>query len=118
MRIFLWIVSVSSLLFVLALRWNPSRSRPLELAVATVALLASKGLRIMDRDRLPNRSAPLSERQTKALLKAWDDFDLGRNRPAPPRPVARGVMWDEWLDGDHTPRLPTGQKNPRVNARG
>jgi hypothetical protein len=61
----------------------------------------------------------LSDRQTDALLRAWEDFDLRRNRPEPPRtPGGRGVMWDEWLDGDHTPSLPTRQKNPRGRARG
>jgi hypothetical protein len=69
--------------------------------------------------RQEHRSKPLSKRQTEALLKAWEDFDLGRNRPEPPRtPVVRPDLWDEWLDGDHTPRLPTRQKNPRGHPRG
>jgi hypothetical protein len=69
--------------------------------------------------RLGNRSERLSKRQTEALLKAWDEFDLGRNRLDPPRrPQRRADLWDEWLDGDHTPRLPTAQKDPRGHPRG
>ncbi len=66
-----------------------------------------------------NVSEKLSKRQTETLLRAWDEFDLGRNRPEPPRRTGgRGVMWDEWLDEDHTPRLPTAQRKPRGRPRG
>jgi hypothetical protein len=75
--------------------------------------------RVLPRGRLIPSGRPLSGRQTKALLRAWEDFEVGIRRPEPARkPDGRGAMWDEWLDGDHTPRRPTRQKNPRGLSRG
>jgi hypothetical protein len=75
--------------------------------------------RVLPGGRLIPSGRPLSKRRTKALLRAWEDFELGIRRPEPPRELeGHSVMWDEWLDGDNGPRSPRAQKNPRGQARG
>jgi hypothetical protein len=119
MRTFLVIVAFAlCVLLPVALCTVPASS-PLATAGFVLYTFGYIGLSAAPLLQRRDRSGRLSRRQMEALLKAWDDFDLGRNRPEPPRrPEGRGAMWDEWLDGDHTPRLPTRQKNPRGHPRG
>jgi hypothetical protein len=89
------------------------------LLAVLLVLIACEGLAFSIAYRKGRRPERLSKRQAERLLRAWDEFDLGRNRPEPPRrPVMRSDLWDEWLDGDHTPRPPGAQKNPRGRPRG